>query len=85
MPDEKIPNFSNASWLYTLRFWLIQRLAGKAAIVLNVKIDVVQRQPEYTARIRNMRGGLVASSVLYADEQIMLEFSPAASHNTVEL
>lgn len=64
----KIPNFSNTGLSDRIRHWLIKKVAGKHAVVLNVRIDLVSRQdyPGCGARVKDMNGCLV-DTVIFPD------------------
>lgn len=64
----KIPNFSNEGLSVRIRHWLIKKVAGKHAVVLNVRIDLVPRQdhPGYGARVKDMDGCLL-DTVIFPD------------------
>lgn len=74
---EKIQDFSNSSFLTAARHWLIKKIAGDHMVVLNARIDIVNRYdyPEGTAAsIGPVDGGLVAGVVFpaYGDTLIKL-------------
>lgn len=49
--SEKIDDVTN-SWAFrSLRFLLIKLIAGKATVLLNAKIEMIDRRPEYCGSV----------------------------------
>lgn len=77
--NQTIDDFSNASRLMNLRFWLIRLIAGKCQVMLNLQIDIVPKDPDHAASFEGIRGGLFHSLVFPNQHGFMLHLTPVGS------
>lgn len=55
----KIKDFSNAGLWLRFRFWLIQKIAGRATVVLNARLSLTVPPPGYKLVIDNLPHGFL--------------------------
>lgn len=53
----KISNYSNASGVANFRYRLIRLLAGKAVVILNAKISIVDQHTDAPLILKDLDGG----------------------------
>lgn len=54
---KKLDNFCNSKISTRIRYWLIQKIAGKSVILLNAKIQLVPYDGEHVLHVDNVKGG----------------------------
>lgn len=55
---------NDAKWLYRIRNWLIQRLAGKSVVILNAEIDFVDPEGGERMVVKDCVGAVVVDCML---------------------
>lgn len=74
----KIKDYDNSDLLTKIRYWLLRKLAGKRAIMINVRVGVIPRLDDRNVVGRTTRTGaglLMHGSYVYCDDDRMLLLS----------
>ncbi|AFV50643.1 hypothetical protein G169_gp29 [Pseudomonas phage AF] len=64
--------FSNVGWLTSLRFFLIELLAGKSVVILNAHISFMERDQEVAGKFHDVGNALVSNVCFPANDELML-------------
>lgn len=71
----KVKDYSDSNWSTAIRYWLIKKLAGKHTVIVNARINIIDRIDDLNVvgrATQTGKGMLMQSSYLHCDGEQML-------------